>query len=151
MRLRRSMPFPRFAASAVRAGLELAWARLFLHRTQPAEVFRRNAQSARAGAAKTDRPPEETDCHYRHVAAFISAMAFRVPWRADCLVQAMAAQRWLMRKGLPSEIVVGAAKHPDGRFEAHAWLLRGEAVLLGGDIERFEPLLDSAQAALRQP
>ena len=146
------MPFPRFAASAVRAGLELAWARLFLHSTRPAEVFRRNAQSARAGAAAArGSAPEVADSHYRDVAAFISAMAIRVPWRADCLVQAMAAQRWLMRKGLPSEIVVGAAKHPDGRFEAHAWLLRGEAVLLGGDIERFEPLLDSAQAALRQP
>ena len=145
------MPFPRLVASAARAGWELARSRLHLHRTQPGDVFGLNARSARAGAAAADMPPEEADRHYRHVAGFISAMAVRVPWRADCLVQAMAAQRWLISKGLPSEIVVGAAKHPNGRFEAHAWLLRGETVLLGGDIARFEPLLDSAQAARRQP
>lgn len=145
------MPLPQFAAHALRAACELALARLFLHRTQPPEVLRRNAQSARAASMRKSAEPDAgAQARCDRVIAFIAAMALRVPWRADCLVQAMAAQRWLARKGLASEIVVGAAKHPDGSFEAHAWLVRGGAVILGGDVARFEPLLDSSTAASRR-
>src|SRR5262245_47751653 len=56
----------------------------------------------------------------------IGAAAARVPWRSDCLPQAMAAHRWLRRYGLRPEFFVGVAKRKDGHVEAHAWLRCGD-------------------------
>lgn len=68
-----------------------------------------------------------------------------VPWRSDCLVQAMAAQRWLRREGRQTQLVIGVHKDPAGRFEAHAWLRCGMVTVTGGDVARFTPLLVPAE------
>lgn len=47
----------------------------------------------------------------------------------------------LQRRGISSTITIGTAKHADGTFEAHAWLMREGNVILGGDISRFVPIL----------
>lgn len=85
-------------ALAAEALLALAAARFVLHRTKPADVQQRN----------------------REVAWAITSMSRRLPWRADCLVQALAGQRMLIRRLIASEIRIGTTKHDDGRFEAHA-------------------------------
>jgi hypothetical protein len=61
-----------------------------------------------------------------------------VPWRADCLVKALAAQHWLGRLGLPARIELGARAAP--AFGAHAWVRVGDAVVVGGDTAPFAPL-----------
>ena len=150
MRLRGNVPFYRLVALALRATLELALARLVLHRTKPADVLRRNALSTRAAAAAGSAMPDEAAARRcDEVASVISAMALRVPWRADCLVQALAGQRWLLKDRIESKIVIGTAKKQDGAFEAHAWLLQGANVILGGDITRFETLLDPELTRIR--
>lgn len=63
----------------------------------------------------------------------------RLPWRADCLVQAFAAQQWLARYHIASRLVIGARRGPEG-FAAHAWLLAGDAVVTGGDIGSYTAL-----------
>jgi hypothetical protein len=73
------------------------------------------------------------------VAYTIPAIAMRVPWRSDCLVQALAARRWLSRAGIPSDVCLGVRKdEPD--FRAHAWLKVHERVVTGGDISGYAEL-----------
>ncbi|MFN3990815.1 MAG: lasso peptide biosynthesis B2 protein [Erythrobacter sp.] len=130
------------ARGAARALASLAAARAQLYRTTPADILALNASaSARTAAMAGALSPEDCAAHCDKVAFFIPRMAARVPWRADCLVQAMAGQRWLMRQGVASEIVIGTAKLVPGEFEAHAWLVCEGRIVLGGDISRFSPLI----------
>ena len=75
------------------------------------------------------------------VAFAIPRVGTRLPWRADCLVQALAAQRWLRRHGVATQLIIGARKPTPTEFEAHAWLKVGERVVTGGDIGGYVPLI----------
>lgn len=74
------------------------------------------------------------------IAFVIPRVAARLPWRADCLVQALAAKRWLGRRGIKSTLTLGVAKDPQSTFEAHAWLTAGDRIVTGGDISGYVPL-----------
>jgi hypothetical protein len=137
----RPYPLPVKLALGAEALVALAHARLILHRTSPADVLRRNAETE-ARAARRSVSDSETAESCARIGFIVPRAALRLPWRADCLVQALAGQAMLLRRGIASTIAVGAAKHPDNSLEAHAWLLCGSEVILGGDISRFEPLLD---------
>lgn len=76
----------------------------------------------------------------KRVAYVIPRLAARVPWRADCLVQAMAAERWLAREGIATRLTLGVPKDKKPDFEAHAWLTVGDVVVTGGDISGYVPL-----------
>lgn len=67
----------------------------------------------------------------------IPRLGVRVPWRADCLVQALAAQRWLASAGIGSMLCLGVRRDVGAAFEAHAWLRVDEQVVVGGDIADF--------------
>lgn len=71
----------------------------------------------------------------------ISAAATRVPWRSDCLIQVMAADRWLMRHGVLGDFYIGVAKTESGDITAHAWLRCGNSVITGGASDMFSPLI----------
>jgi len=141
MQIRGQVPFFRLVALTLLATGELALARLALPRIKPADVLRRNALGA--ALLKAGPPADEAAQRSAEVAAVIARLALRVPWRADCLVQALAGQRLLLRYHVASEIVIGTTKGTDGAFEAHAWLLHEGTVILGGDVARFDRLLDS--------
>jgi Transglutaminase-like superfamily len=127
---------------AIRAGIGLATARIALRTITPDQVLHRNI-AIRKQVAHLSRTPDEADilrlCN--EAGFFISRLAARVPWRSDCLVQALAGQQWLAREGIASEIVVGTAKHADGSFLSHAWLRHDSRIVLGGDISLYSPLL----------
>lgn len=131
--------WPLKATLVIEALVALAYARAILHRTRPDNVLARN----RAAQQIVSRKGPDPDQSSAQIAFVVPRLARRLPWRADCLVQALAGQVMLSRRGLASEILVGTAKHPDGTFEAHAWLTCGGLVVLGGDVVRFVPLLDS--------
>lgn len=134
---------PQLAIKAARAALALAAARITLRTITPADVLARNAAVSRDTARRNPAPDSATTARICDEAAFfINRMAARVPWRSDCLVQALAGQGWLAQAGLASEIVVGTAKQADGSFHSHAWLRCGERIVLGGDITGFNPLLE---------
>jgi hypothetical protein len=59
----------------------------------------------------------------------------------------MAAQTWLAEHGLASEIRIGVERPADGKFGAHAWLVHNDAVVTGGDVTRYDVLLESAAGA----
>ncbi|KQX18096.1 MULTISPECIES: lasso peptide biosynthesis B2 protein [unclassified Sphingomonas] len=70
---------------------------------------------------------------------------------ATCLTQALAAHYLCARAGYPTRIRIGVRKRTDGGIAAHAWLIHGETVLIGGQDEnltRFTPLVD-LQAGVR--
>src|SRR5690348_10053639 len=95
---------------------ELAIARL-RHATTPAATIIAELRIPPPPRRRRREAPDLT-----RIAWAIAAAARRAPWRADCLLQAMAARRWLDRYGLPSEFFVGVAKDANACLISHAWL-----------------------------
>ena len=75
----------------------------------------------------------------------IARASCRVPWRADCLVQAVAARHWLRRLGVETTLHIGIPSEARGRFEAHAWLMHGDNVITGGEIRDYTPLMNPSR------
>ncbi|MCC6190076.1 MAG: lasso peptide biosynthesis B2 protein [Anaerolineales bacterium] len=70
----------------------------------------------------------------------ITATSRCVP-RATCLTQALAGQALLARYGHAAQLRLGVAKAERGGLEAHAWLICGHQILIGGrEVERYAPL-----------
>ncbi len=128
-----------------RAVTELALARWRLGRRQVRDVMGAGALPA-LPLAKSGSSEKSTSLTAR-VAWAIPRVAARVPWRSDCLVQATAAQRWLSRKGVPTDLHIGVRKDRAIGFEAHAWLCHNEQIITGGDISGFVPLVPRANQA----
>ena len=126
-------------ALAPRVALELARARILLARLDARMIPRLNASAAQSGDAmpRSDRIDV--------VAWLVPRIARRLPWRADCLVQALAGQRCLGASGLASRVVIGAETTSAAGFSAHAWLVCGERVVTGGDVAQYTPLLGEMQ------
>ena len=60
----------------------------------------------------------------------ILAWARRLPWRALCFEQGVAAHLLLRRRRLASTLHYGAAT-TDGKLQAHVWVTSGETPLVG--------------------
>ena len=72
----------------------------------------------------------------------IASAGARVPWRSDCLVQAMAAAAWLHELGHGWTLNIGVRRGPGGALEAHAWLASGDEIITGNlpDLDSFRPI-----------
>ncbi|GAA0584633.1 lasso peptide biosynthesis B2 protein [Rhizomicrobium electricum] len=78
----------------------------------------------------------------RYVARRLQRVAAHMPWRTTCLVRAIAGALMLKRRGIPSTIRFGVNR-ADGGLSAHAWLLVGDTIVLGGEIApEYQPLAD---------
>ena len=96
---------------------------------------------ALANVAFRRTPPGELPLLRRaqRVAYMVPIMGERMPWRSDCVVQALAARRWLARGGIASNVCIGVRK--DARdLQAHAWLKVGERIVTGGDVSTYAEL-----------
>ncbi len=123
-RMRSLCPHQRFAL--VRAGYELTLARLRLTFCRPQQIIRDLETAPQA------QPPRNSDTvDPATVAWAIGAVARRLPFRADCLVRAMAAGRWLHREGHEIAFNLGVRRGVSG-VEAHAWLACDGVVVTGG-------------------
>ena len=128
----------RYLAIAIK---ELAIARLH-HATRPASQIIQNLQARNAhsrdisSAPWNAMPPNTADLARRSRA--IGYAAAIVPWRSDCLPQAMAADRWLRRDQMTPEFHLGVAKDEGGQLRAHAWLTCAGLTVTGGDISDFQ-------------
>jgi hypothetical protein len=76
------------------------------------------------------------------IARAITSAAARVPWRSDCLLQAMAASAMLRKRNLPGHVCIGVRRGAGGALEAHAWLVSGDYVVTGDheDLNTFNEL-----------
>jgi Transglutaminase-like superfamily len=72
----------------------------------------------------------------------IGAAAARVPWRSDCLLRVMAADRWLRRCQLRPDFFLGVVKNSTGSLESHAWLRFGNFEVTGGSGAAFTALME---------
>lgn len=57
-----------------------------------------------------------------------------LPGCRNCLCQALAAKILLARRGCPTGLRIGVAHSRSGNFEAHAWLVAQDQVLIGGRV-----------------
>jgi Transglutaminase-like superfamily len=74
----------------------------------------------------------------------IAVAAQFVPWRSDCFVRVIAADRWLRRYHLRPDFYLGVAKDEQGVFTAHAWVRYGDLTVTGGSYDQFSPLIEPA-------
>ena len=90
---------------------------LFRARVQLAVVPTQRLPGQLQSAGSAPQPASETSARgerLEEIAWAIAAAGRRVPWRADCLVQTIAADRWLKRIGLVPEFSLGVMKTEDG-------------------------------------
>ncbi len=66
-----------------------------------------------------------------HLVWAIKAIGRRLPG-ATCLTEAMAAQVLLTRSGHHCRLQIGVAKDERRGFQAHAWLISGGRIVIGG-------------------
>lgn len=119
---------------------ELAFAR-FRHAVMPAPNIIAELQNSPALTLNPQsRPPDLARLSWA-----VAAAAYRVPWRADCLLQAMAANRWLSRHGIKSEFFVGVDKDAKGALRSHAWLMCRDRLITGPGYERFAVMIGGAE------
>jgi Transglutaminase-like superfamily len=64
----------------------------------------------------------------------ILACARRVPWRAQCFEQGLAAQFMLRRRGIPSVLYYGAAPDGGDGLCAHVWVRDGHTDVVGCEV-----------------
>jgi hypothetical protein len=63
---------------------------------------------------------------------------------ATCVPQALAAHRMLARRGYTSKIVIGVERNQLNKVAAHAWVVSGDQIIIGGtqrSLERFRILM----------
>ena len=100
------------------------------------------------GTAMAETPPDPlpADESPDRIAWAIGAASRATPWRTPCLAEAIAGQRMLRRRRIPSTIYLGLTK--DGAaMAAHAWLRCGSRTLVGApSSDRFTPVATFAHA-----
>ena len=114
----------------VRASLALAGARLLLSRRSFPEALR-------FGAVPVGSLTGETDGMM--IIWAVRAAARRVPFRAMCIEQGIAAQRLLRHAGIDALLHYGARPGGDGKpLSAHVWVsVKGEILIGGAEADKF--------------
>lgn len=77
-------------------------------------------------------PKRDTRFTPWQIAWSVKRMCIYIPF-ASCLTQALSLQYLLGRRGETSCMCVGVSPKADGRFDAHAWLLWDDQVIIGGN------------------
>lgn len=90
---------------------------------------------------RLDARRDATVADLRRVAWGVAAAARLVPG-ATCLTQALAGQYLLARQGNSSKISIGIERGTGDELKAHAWLMSGDHIVLGGSINGFTHLVD---------
>jgi Transglutaminase-like superfamily len=123
-------------ADLLRAVWHLARARV-RHLIQPSHVLINPALSPPLQAAEPAPTSRFDPLVAGKVAAAIETAAGHVPWRSDCLIQAMAATDWLKRLGFEPRLKIGMKRSEAGEMLAHAWLELDGEVIVGGRGQNF--------------
>jgi hypothetical protein len=87
-------------------------------------VHRRRLPALHAAAGDEGLPAAQADLEFS-VRQFLAARKF-VTFAPNCLRDSLALRRFLMRRGIGVQLIIGAKLYP---FAAHCWLQHGELVL----------------------
>ena len=86
-------------------------------------------------------PADDASIAIKQVKWAIGAAQRRIPWTIPCLATAIAANRLLARRGIPSEIRLGVRTGVHASIDAHAWLVANGVFVTGArEMPQFEPL-----------
>lgn len=121
------------------AAVELLAARIRLSTVQPERILRKLQDQSSSLPRERTNPQEAIDVEW--VSWAITLAARYVPWRSDCLIQVMAADRWLRKHDMCADFHLGVAKDARGGLKAHAWLRYGDFTVTGGRYDEFAPLI----------
>lgn len=75
----------------------------------------------------------------------LAAAANVLPWRTDCLIRCIAADKILRRRKLEPNFYLGVRNAPDEDFGAHAWIRCHGIPVAGGEGKEFEVLISPNQ------
>lgn len=89
---------------------------------------------------RTERSSAQHAEIIRKVRWSIAACAKRVPWRAKCFQQGLAAHCMLRSNGVPSILYYGVAPAYAGGLAAHVWVGDGATSIFGENIAGFAVL-----------
>ena len=94
-------------------------------------------------------PPrqEKADIDVARLSWAIAVAAQHVPWRSDCFIKAIAADRWLRRHHLQPDFHLGVTNDEKGIFVAHAWLRYGDFTVTGGRYDQYSMLIEPQSLA----
>ncbi len=99
-----------------------------------AASFAIRASEFRIIAERLERPPGGNPPANGETAYWIRravcAWGRRLPWRAKCFEQGLAAAWMLRRRGLAYQLHYGAANR-DGLLVAHVWVMSGQIPIVG--------------------
>lgn len=126
-----------------RAALELTCARIRLIRLKPQDILRLNSLPFIEERARLCEP-DKLKSKMTKILYVLPRVAARIPWRSDCLIQALAAQHWLSKYGILTKVEIGVQKDQTTGFRAHAWVLLDGLPILGGEVSDFTPLFSQA-------
>lgn len=96
--------------------------------------FRYAGQLSSLRIGRAEPSGDERTLAVRRVRWAVLASARRVPWRAMCFEQGLAAQMMLRRRGIASVLYFGAAINDPKGLSAHVWVRDGEVDVLGGEV-----------------
>ncbi|MEY8120410.1 lasso peptide biosynthesis B2 protein [Falsihalocynthiibacter sp. BN13B15] len=71
----------------------------------------------------------------------LSVAARILPWRTDCLIRCIAADKILRRRNLEPHFYLGVTQQTDTGFGAHAWIRCRGISVAGGEGKEFEVLI----------
>ena len=124
-------------AALAAAAWELLRARIVFARLSAKALVAR-LQRGPAGTGAAGPAPEQD---LARLARSIGWAAAVVPWRSDCLIQCLTADRLLRRRGLVPEFYIGVQKTDADTLAAHAWIYCQGMPIAGGDGAGFEVLI----------
>ena len=103
--------------------------------------FRNVGRLATRPVRRPGLPQQARLTEVRRIRWAIAASATRVPWRAMCFQQGLAAQFMLRRRGVPSVLYYGVAPDDERGLSAHVWVCDGNVDVIGCEIaSRFAVL-----------
>ena len=146
-RVRGLRAFVRASAATRRMALEAAFfllAARLLVAYGPGRGWRRWAATAEGEAAASASPPPSRRILPsarpipRRIGRLVPKVAAGAPFKAACLVQALAAQWMLRRRGVASRLCFGVRRPPGADLEVHAWLTTdGEGVVGCREVDTY--------------
>jgi hypothetical protein len=120
------------------ATLMLASVRIALSLVAFRTLRRMLTHLADLGTAKHVPPKPKID----DIVWALGAAGRNFPAIGTCLSQALAGYAWLGSKGYSTDLRIGVNHDSGGKFTAHAWLQRGDIVVMGyigREHERYTP------------
>jgi hypothetical protein len=115
-----------FHLAAIRIGLWVLPLQVMLRQSKTLKVFE---------TFRVSRLPAE------RIAWAIRVVSRYLPGTRNCLVQSLAAQTLLARRGYSTQLRIGVAKDEGGQFKAHAWVeCDGQIIIGAAGVSQFTAL-----------